>query len=217
MKPKSLSVAQGLYGMSALACLLATGGMCVGVAFCHDSPDPHCVAKGVGLIACVLVLCVSSLFTAFGLRARGGVLRVAWWVGIVVALTIAGGGAAIIHSPVRTHQTDLLPELFWGLAVMAVAGVLLTVLLAPATRRWVKNPSPPPSKDKVAVADTVPEGRLSIPLQAELERMRRVAWERGHRMRVISTSRTEATVETGLGRFRVTVGDDGQAKMESLP
>jgi len=38
---------------------------------------------------------------------------------------------------VRTGQDDLVPELFWGLAVLVVAGCLLATLLAPGTRRWV--------------------------------------------------------------------------------
>ena len=216
-KPWVLSVAQSLYAASALGCLLAAGGMGVGVAFCHDSSDPHCVAKGWALIACVLVLSAYSMYAAVGLGARGRVLRVAWWVGIVVALAIAVGGAAIVSSPVRTHQTDLLPELFWGLAVLGLAGVMLAVLLVPAARRWVKNPSLPPGRAVGSRPGQASGGDMLTPLRAELERLRRVAWERGERMRVISVSGTEATVETSLGRLRVKVGDDGQAKVEPLP
>jgi hypothetical protein len=65
------------------------------------------------------------------------------------------------------------------------------------------RPQPPPEEE-----------RLAPPLRAEVERMRQVGFARGYLVEVTAVSATEALVETGFGRFRVTVGEDGQAKVE---
>ena len=134
-KPLGVTVAQvvcGLVGVGAgaYACLASM----VIVAFEQDSPEVDW--SGWALVGFTVLLGICSLAALVGFSGRE---RWGWWPGLLCGVLVAGGGAAWIHAAVRGHQSDLVPELFWGLAVLAVGGVLLAVLLAPGTRQWVRE------------------------------------------------------------------------------
>ena len=57
------------------------------------------------------------------------------------------------------------------------------------------------------------EADLAAPLADEVQRMRQVALARGYEALVTPVSPTEAIVESGVGRFRVTIGDEGQLRV----
>jgi hypothetical protein len=137
-KPNGVALARLGFAIAGLAVVLWMLRQIMGfVIGPHDDPDPHKVAKVLATVGALLLMAICLLGAA---GAVGGERRrLGWWIGIAGVAVVALGGAAIIQSPVRTHQTDLIPELFWGLAVLAVGGTLLAALLAPATRRWVKG------------------------------------------------------------------------------
>lgn len=212
-KPGSVALVQGMFvavGLIAVAWYIGAAVLFVGFS---DYNKAGRTVEFWRLAAALVLIALCTLGAAAGLSSRRP--REGWWFGIVGVLVVALGGAAIIHSPVRTHQTDLIPELVWGLAVLAVAGIVLAALLAPATRSWVEHPSPAAPGDEEAVLERVVAVGLSAPLQAEVERMRRVAMTRGELIMVTALSDTEAIVEMGTGRFRLTIGDDGRVKVEA--
>ena len=134
-RPKSVLLAQVLH---ILVAVLAALGLIAWFVMGSLDPDPsYFAARFWAGTAFLLVVAVCSMYVAVQIDGEGQRRRRTWWVGIVVGVLVAVGGAVIIHSPVRTGQDDLVPELFWGLAVLVVAGCLLATLLAPGTRRWV--------------------------------------------------------------------------------
>lgn len=140
-KPNGVVLAQVMFALVGVLFVIGTLGWALFAASlaCHDNLDPHCGARAWAWTAFPLTMAVGSLYVAGRLDGEGWRVRLAWWVGIAVGALIALAGAAIIHSPVRTHQDDLIPELLWGLAVLVVAGIILTALLVPSTRRRVKT------------------------------------------------------------------------------
>jgi hypothetical protein len=60
------------------------------------------------------------------------------------------------------------------------------------------------------------DDRLAAPLRTAVERLRQVALGRGDSFAVTAISATEAVVDSKSGKFRITLGDDGQAKVEGL-
>jgi len=134
-RPKSVLLAQVLHILVGL--LAALGLIAWFVMGPMDSDPSYFAARFWAGTAFLLVVAVCSMYVAVQIDGEGQKRRRTWWVGIVVGVLVSVGGAVIIHSPVRTGQDDLVPELFWGLAVLVVAGCLLATLLAPGTRRWV--------------------------------------------------------------------------------
>ena len=153
-RPRSVLLAQVLHILVGL--LAALGLIAWFVMGPMDSDPSYFAARFWAGTAFLLVVAVCSMYVAVQIDGEGQKRRRTWWVGIVVGVLVSVGGAVIIHSPVRTGQDDLVPELFWGLAVLVVAGCLLATLLAPGTRRWVgvgidvddavaRGAQPPPS------------------------------------------------------------------------
>lgn len=67
-----------------------------------------------------------------------------WWLGVAGVLAVALGGVAILSAPRWAAHTDLTPARWaCGLLVLLLAGVLLTAVLAPGTRRWVREAPAP--------------------------------------------------------------------------
>ena len=135
-RPRSVLLAQVLHILVGL--LAALGLIAWFVMGPMDSDPSYFAARFWAGTAFLLVVAVCSMYVAVQIDGEGRRRRRTWWVGIVVGVLVAVGGAVIIHSPVRTGQDDLVPELFWGLAVLVVAGCLLATLLAPGTRRWAR-------------------------------------------------------------------------------
>ena len=135
-RPKSVLLAQILYS---LVGVLAALGLIAWFVMGSMDPDPsYFAARFWAGTTFLLVVAVCSMYVAVQVDGEGQRRRGTWWVGIVVGVLIAVGGAVIIHSPVRTGQDDLVPELLWGLALLVVAAILLATLLAPGTRRWAR-------------------------------------------------------------------------------
>lgn len=136
-RPKSVLLAQVQYIL--VGVLAALGLIAWFVMGPMDSNPSYFAARFWAGTAFLLVVAVCSMYVAIQIDGEGSRPRRAWWVGIVVGVLVAVGGAVIIHSPVRTGQDDLIPELFWGTAVLVVAGTLLATLLVPRSRRWARD------------------------------------------------------------------------------
>jgi hypothetical protein len=120
----------------------------------YSQSDPHCVRNAWVWASFALALAVTSTYAV--IRPKGeqrGQRRRAWWAGIVAGMLVALPGVVVVLSPIWSHNaglTEMLPELVGGLLIMAVARVLIGSLLAPGTRRCVREGPPPvpaPSAD----------------------------------------------------------------------
>ena len=141
-KPGGAALAQGLFVLVGLVAVLWYLSACMVLVGFEDYKEPGRAAAFWWLTGFLVLMVVCSLGAAAGLSSRRP--RVGWWLGMAGVLGVAGGGVAILSAPRWAAHTDLTPaRLACGLLVLLVAAVLLTVLLAPSTRRWVSDAPAP--------------------------------------------------------------------------